>query len=89
MAHVFPCEFCKFPKTPFLQNTSQRLLPAKLKEFNSIDFIVDLEKLFKGNIHILTLVDTISKFIKVYALKGRIAITVRRFIFNYFYFMTF
>ena len=46
----------------------------------SVDFIVHLEKSVKGNIRVLTMVDNSSKFIKVYALKDRTAITASRFV---------
>ena len=84
LAQVFSCEFCKVRRTPFSSPFSRRLPPTKLNKFDSIDFIVDLKKSFKGTIHILTVVDNTSKFIKVYALKDRSAITARRFICNYF-----
>ena len=45
--------------------------------------MVDLEKYVKGNIHILTMVDNFLKFIKVYVLKDRTAITTSHFIYDY------
>ena len=70
-------------KTDTHQNSNfgKRLFPTN--EVVSIDFMVDLEKSVKGNIHILTMVDNFSKFVKVYALKDRTAITASRFVYDY------
>ena len=45
--------------------------------------MVDLEKLVKGNIHILTTDDNFSRFIKVYSLKDCTAITASPFVYDY------
>ena len=63
-------------------NLRERPFPTKPNEIVSIDFRADLKKSIKGNIHILTIVDNFSKLIKVYALQGRTAITVSRFVYN-------
>ena len=71
-------------------NLGKLPFPTKPSEFASIDFVVDLEKSVKGNIYILTfififtfIVDNFSKFIKLYALKDRTAITASRFVYDY------
>ena len=40
-----------------------------LNEFVSIEFMVHLQKSVKGNIHILTMVDNLSNFFKMYVMK--------------------
>ena len=63
-------------------NLRKRPFPTKPNEIVWIDFRADFKKSVKGNIHILTIVDNFSKLIKVYALQGRTAITVSRFVYN-------
>ena len=63
-------------------NVRKRPFPTKPNEIVSIDFRADLKKSVKDNIHILTIVDNFSKLIKVYALQGRTAVTVSRFVYN-------
>ena len=65
-------------------NLGKRPFLTKPNEVVSIDFIVDVEKSVKGNIHILTMVDNFSKFIKVYAPKDRTAITASLFVYLLF-----
>ena len=49
----------------------------------SIDFIFDLPKKKKDHIHIFTIVDNFTKFIKVYATKDRTAPTAARCMYAY------
>ena len=52
--------------------------PTKPMELISIDFIVDLPITNQRNIHILTIVDNFTKYIKVYAVNDRKAGTAAR-----------
>ena len=45
--------------------------------------MVDLEKSVKSKVHILSMVDNFSKFIKIYALKDRTTITASHFVYDY------
>ena len=49
----------------------------------SIDFIVDLPITNQSNIHILTIVDNFTKYIKVYAVKDRKAETAARCVYDF------
>ena len=60
-------------------NLGKRPFPTK-PEVVLIDFMVDLEKSVKGNIHISTMVDNFVKFIKAYALQTSTAVTASRFV---------
>ena len=79
------CKICLMAKTDNHQesNLVKRTFPTKPNEVVSIDFIVDLEKSVKCNIHIFTMVDKCYKFIKNYALKDRTAIIASRFVYDY------
>lgn len=79
------CKVCVMTKTDNRGKSKlgKRAFPRKPNEIISIDFIVDLEKTSKGNIHILTIVDNFSKFIKVYALKDRTASTASRYVYDF------
>ena len=61
----------------------KRPFPKVPLEWVSIDFIVDLPITKNNNIHILTVVDNFTKFIKVYALKDRTAATAARYMYDY------
>ena len=52
-------------------------------ELISIDFIVDLPITNQSNIHILTIVDNFTKYIKVYAVKDRKAETAARCVYDF------
>ena len=82
--YIDQCKICVMTKTDTRQNSNfgKRPFPTKPNEVVSIDFMVDLEKSVKGNIHILTMVDNFSKFIKVYALRDCTAITASRFVYG-------
>ena len=53
--YIDHCKICVMTKTGNRQksNLGKRPFPTKPKEVVSTDFIVDLEKSVKGNIHIL------------------------------------
>ena len=84
-AYIDKCKICVMTKTDNRKKSSlgKRPFPRKPNQVISIDFIVDLEKTSKGNLHILTIVDNFSKFIKVYPLKDRTAITASRYVYDF------
>ena len=49
-----------------------------------IDFLVDLPRTERGNIHILVVNDHFSKYIRLYALRDRRAETAAKFVTDYF-----
>ena len=58
----------------------KRIWPDKPLDFISIDFIVDLPKTDRGNLHILVINDHFSRFIRLYAIKDRVAETAAKYI---------
>ena len=61
----------------------KRPIPTKPLEIISIDFVVDLPKTNKGNIHMLTVVDNFTKFVRLYGVKDRTAKTAAKCIYDY------
>ena len=55
-------------------------LPSKPLELVSIDFLVDLPRTDRGNVHILVINDHFSKFIRLYAIKDRRAETAAKYV---------
>ena len=52
----------------------KRLFPTQPNELISIDYIVDFPITSRRNIHILTRVDNLTKYVKCYAVKDRTAL---------------
>ena len=64
----------------YIQNCKQRntkldkrLFPTQPNELVSIDCIIDFPITSRRNIHILTIVDNFTKYVKCYAVKDRTA----------------
>ena len=57
-----------------------RVWPSKPLDLISIDFLVDLPKTDRGNIHILVINDHFSRFIRLYAVKDRREETAAKFV---------
>ena len=79
------CKLCTTtnPENRKKAKFGRRKLPSAPLEFVAIDFIVDLPITKRNNIHILTIVDGFSKFVRLYALKDRTATTAAKFIYDY------
>ena len=84
-SYIKNCKVCIMTKS--MKNQSclgKRAFPKKPNELVSIDFIVDLPVTERNNIHILTIVDNFTKYLKCYALKDRTALTACKYVYNYF-----
>ena len=57
-----------------------RIWPKKPLQFISIDFLVDLPKTPRGNVHILVINDHFSRFVRLYAIKDRRAETAAKYV---------
>ena len=57
-----------------------RVWPSKPLDLISIDFLVDLPKTARGNVHILVINDHFSRFIRLYAIKDRRAETAAKYV---------
>ena len=82
---VDQCKICVMTKADNRQKSNLGKQPflTQPNEVVPSDFIVNLEKSVKGNIHILTMVAKFSKFNKTYGLKDLTAITVSHFVYDY------
>ena len=83
--YIKRCETCTRTNTGSRKKgcLGKRPFPDFPLEWVSIDFIVDLPKTKKNHIHIFTIVDNFTKFIKVYATKDRTAPTAARCMYDY------
>ena len=63
-------------------NLGKRQFPKKPRDLVSIDFVVDLPITNNRNIHLLTVVDNFTKYLKVYAIRDRTAKTAARCIYT-------
>ena len=62
----------------------KRVWPDKPLNYVSIDFIIDLPRTNRGNIHILVINDHFSRFIRLYALKDRLAQTAAKYLADFY-----
>ena len=83
--YIRGCETCVRSNTDGRKKgkLGKRRFPNGPLEWVSIDFIVELPRTKKGNIHIFTIVDHFTKFIKVYGIKNRTAGTAAKFMYDY------
>ena len=83
-SYIANCKVCIMTKSGKSKSIlGNRKFPTKPLEVISIDFIVDLPITSRKNIHILTVVDNFTKYLKCYAIRNRTALTASKFIYDY------
>ena len=82
---VSTCKICLSIKTPNKSygKMGRRKWPTAPLELISLDFLVDLPRTTKGNVHLLVINDHFTKIMKLYAIKDRKASTASTCLHDY------